>query len=85
MEKFLAIPWIEIETIFPILWSFFYLTCSIDLAVKGAKYANGHAFGAASFFSFVAMVIYGLDGFLSFRNYKNQAPTLSYQIDVQVQ
>ena len=94
MEKFLGIPWMEIETIFTILWSFFYLTCGIDLAVKAAKhdwiewngtYYQEHAFEAASLFSFVGMVIYGLDGFLKFRNYKNQAPTLSYQIDVQVQ
>ena len=70
IEKFHVIPWMMIEMVFCILWSFFYLTCSIDLAVKCSKYANSSAFGAASFFGFVAMGIYGFDGYLKFKGWR---------------
>ena len=43
IEKFHVIPWMTIEMGFTILWAFFYLTCSIDLAINASK--NGpHAF-----------------------------------------
>ena len=70
IEKFPNIPWREIETVFTILWSIFYLTCGIDLAVKAGKFADSSALQAASFFSFVAMIIYGVDGILKYRNYQ---------------
>lgn len=68
IEKFHVIPWIMIEMIFCILWAFFFFTCSIDLAVKAA--GGPKAFGAASFFGFCAMIIYGVDGFFKFRAWK---------------
>ena len=40
IEKFHVIPWMTIEMGFTILWSFFYLTCSIDLAINASKYEN---------------------------------------------
>merc|ERR1719369_2483075 len=69
IEKFHVIPWIMIEMGFTILWAFFYMSCSIDLAVN-ASYYNISAFAAASFFGFVAMGIYGFDGFLKFKGWK---------------
>ena len=38
IEKFHVIPWMTIEMGFTILWAFFYLTCSIDLAINASKY-----------------------------------------------
>ena len=69
IEKFHVIPWLMIEMVFTILWSFFYLTCSIDLAVKCANY-DVPAFGAASFFGFIGTGIYGFDGFLKFKGWR---------------
>jgi len=69
IEKFHVIPWMTIEMGFTILWAFFYLTCSIDLAINAKKYGN-NAFAAASFFGFVAMGVYGFDGFLKFKGWK---------------
>ena len=40
IEKFHVIPWMTIEMGFTILWAFFYLTCSIDLAINASKYEN---------------------------------------------
>ena len=40
IEKFHVIPWMTIEMGFTILWAFFYLTCSIDLAINAKKYGN---------------------------------------------
>ena len=37
IEKFHVIPWMTIEMGFTILWAFFYLTCSIDLAINASK------------------------------------------------
>lgn len=71
IEKFHVIPWILIEMVFCILWSFFYFTCSLDLAVNAGKYANSPAaFGAAAFFGFVAMGVYGVDGFFKFKGWR---------------
>lgn len=71
IEKFHVIPWILIEMVFCCLWAFFYFTCSLDLAVKAGKYANGpSAFAAASFFGFVAMLVYGVDGFFKFKGWR---------------
>ena len=69
IEKFHVIPWIMIEMGFTILWTFFYFTCSIDLAVKASK-SDVKAFAAASFFGFLAMCIYGIDGFFKFRGWR---------------
>ena len=37
IEKFHVIPWMTIEMGYTILWAFFYLTCSIDLAINASK------------------------------------------------
>ena len=50
IEKFHVIPWITIEMGFTILWAFFYLTCSIDLAVNASYYQNSAFAGKVSIF-----------------------------------
>lgn len=67
IEKFHVIPWMMIEMIFCSAWAFFYFTCSIDLAVNASSVA---AFGAAAFFGFVAMFVYGYDAFLKFKGWR---------------
>ena len=69
IEKFHVIPWVTIELGFCGLWTFFYFTCALDLAVQASKYSVS-AFAAASFFSFVAIGIYGFDAFLKFKAFK---------------
>ena len=69
IEKFHVIPWVTIELGFCGLWTFFYFTCALDLAVKASK-GSVSAFAAASFFSFVAIGIYGFDAFLKFKAFK---------------
>ena len=69
IEKFHVIPWVTIELGFCGLWTFFYFTCALDLAVQASK-GSVSAFAAASFFSFVAIGIYGFDAFLKFKAFK---------------
>ena len=69
IEKFHVIPWVTIEMGFCGLWTFFYFTCALDLAVKASK-SSVSAFAAASFFSFAAIGIYGFDAFLKFKAFK---------------
>mgnify|MGYP007023076024 FL=1 len=70
MEKFHVIPWMMIEMGFCCLWSFFFFTCSIDMAVQAGKYANASAYAAGAFFGFAAMIVYGFDGFLKFKGWR---------------
>ena len=69
IEKFHVIPWLMIEMGFCALWAFFFFTCSIDMAVQAAR-RDVPAFGAGSFFGFVAMALYGFDGFLKFKGWR---------------
>ena len=69
IEKFHVIPWLMIEMGFCCLWAFFFFTCSIDMAVQAGKY-DVPAFGAGAFFGFVAMIVYGFDGFLKFKGWR---------------
>ena len=68
IEKFHVIPWLLIETGFCAIWSFFFFTTGLDTAVKASN--AGAAFGAASFFAFLGMVIYGYDAFLKYKGYR---------------
>lgn len=67
IEKFHVIPWMLIEMVFCTVWAFFFLTGALDTAINAA---NDSAFGAAAFFAFVAMGIYGFDAFLKFRGWR---------------
>ena len=40
MEKFHVIPWLTIEMGFCCLWSFFFFTCSIHMAVQAGKHSD---------------------------------------------
>ena len=64
IEKFHVIPWLLIEMVFCALWAFFFLSGAIDTAVN-AKYNS--ALGAAAFFGFAAMAVYGYDAFIKFK------------------
>jgi len=67
IEKFHVIPWMLVEMVFCSLWSFFYFTAALDTAVNASSTA---AFGAAAFFGFVAMGVYGYDAFLKFTGWR---------------
>ena len=74
IEKLSKVPWIMIEMGFCILWSFFYLTVGLDFIVKGTKLARTKTddfltFGT-SFFCFFGVIVYGIDGFLKFKGWK---------------
>jgi len=67
MEKFHVIPWLMIEFGFCALWTFFFFAAALAAAVEGPHSAQ---LGAASFFGFVSMVVYGLDAVLKFRGWR---------------
>merc|ERR1712083_146584 len=79
IEKFPNIPWILFEIAFCVAWSFFYLTCVIDLIVKGEKWGqidypappkdNFLTYGT-SFFCFCGLLVYGIDAVLKFKRWK---------------
>ena len=70
VEKFSKIPWLKVEFIFCAIWTAFYLLAA-SLAADYAKVDE--AFGAAAFFGFCAMVVYGYDAWLKFRAVKSGA------------
>ncbi|KAJ9584931.1 hypothetical protein L9F63_020737 [Diploptera punctata] len=63
VEKFYKIPWLKIEFVFCAVWTFFYAIAA-GLAADYGRIQE--AFGAAAFFGFCAMVLYGIDAFLKF-------------------
>ena len=74
IERCQAIPWMTIEVIYCCLWAFFYGTASVAMVVAASKYSGGSAFIAGSAFGFIAMVVYGYDGFLKFRCWRAGQP-----------
>lgn len=71
IEKFHVIPWAVIELGFCGLWSFFYLTTSIDNAVNAAKFKQTSALSALAFFGFVACGVYAADAFLKYKCWRS--------------
>jgi len=67
IEKLHVIPWLMLEFGFYALWAFFYFTAAIAVAVK-ARFTP--SLGAAAFFAFVGMGIYGADAFFKFRGWR---------------
>ena len=61
IEKFHVIPWLLIEMVFCGVWTILYFSTLIDCATYSSKVS---ALGAAAFFSFVAVGVYGYDAFL---------------------
>ena len=86
MEKFHVIPWLMIEFGFCALWTFFFFAAALAAAVEviinpslSLLSTNRHSMlqgphsaqlGAASFFGFVSMLVYGLDAVLKFRGWR---------------
>ncbi|KAK8741760.1 hypothetical protein OTU49_002380 [Cherax quadricarinatus] len=71
------IPWLMLELGYTVIWTFFWFVCgcvAADYAVKRA----GDAFAVASFFSFVAMCIYGFNAFLFYKKWREGGFTLSF-------
>jgi hypothetical protein len=50
------------------LWTFFYFTASLTVALWGGYF---EAYAVAAFFGFAAMLIYGADTFFKFRAWKS--------------
>jgi len=67
VEKLQFIPWLMVEFGYCAAWSFFYLTAAAACAAEGGRYEG---WAAASFFGFVAMVVYGVDAFFKFKAWK---------------
>lgn len=63
IEKFYKVPWLKIEFVFCAVWTFFYLLAASLAADYGR---HDEAYGAAAFFGFAAMVVYGFDAYLKF-------------------
>ena len=86
MEKFHVIPWLMIEFGFCALWTFFFFAAALAAAVEviinpslcplstvwHSMLQGPHSaqLGAASFFGFVSMLVYGLDAVLKFRGWR---------------
>ena len=84
MEKFHVIPWLMIEFGFCALWTFFFFAAALAAAVEVTINPSLHSqlthsmlqgphsaqLGAASFFGFVSMLVYGLDAVLKFRGWR---------------
>ena len=56
------------EFVYTALWTFFYFTCSLAVAVWGGEF---EMFAAAAFFGFAAMLAYGADAFFKFRGWRS--------------
>lgn len=67
IEKLHFIPWIMVEMGYCGAWCFFYLTASAACAAWGS---HNEAWAAASFFGFVAMIVYGVDAFFKFKAWR---------------
>jgi len=67
IEKFHVIPWLMIEFGFYALWSFFYFTAGVAAAVEGP---HSSALGAAAFFCFLGLLLYGGDAVVKWRGWR---------------
>lgn len=64
-----VVPWGMLELGYTSLWTFFWFVSgcvAADYASRGA----GDAFAVASFFSFVAMIIFGFNAFLYYKKWR---------------
>lgn len=67
IERLHMLPWMLIEFIYCVVWCVFFLIAG-SVAASKAAYSEG--FGAASFFGYCGMVVYGYDAFLKFRGWR---------------
>ena len=85
MEKFHVIPWLMIEFGFCALWTFFFFSAALAAAVQvlmtddstlwwlilnWLQGPNSTPLGAASFFGFVSMLVYGYDSIIKFHGWR---------------
>uniref|UniRef100_T1JEB9 MARVEL domain-containing protein n=1 Tax=Strigamia maritima TaxID=126957 RepID=T1JEB9_STRMM len=68
IERLHMIPWLLLEFVFCLVWTIFYL---IGASLVAAWASASEAYGAAAFFGFVAMVVYGYDTFIKFRGWRS--------------
>ncbi|XP_050702528.1 plasmolipin-like [Eriocheir sinensis] len=67
-----VVPWGMLELGYSCLWTFFWFVSGCvasDFASQGA----GDAFAVAAFFSFLAMIIFGLNAFLFYKKWREGA------------
>ncbi|KAK2723491.1 CKLF-like MARVEL transmembrane domain-containing protein 8 [Artemia franciscana] len=67
IEKFHFIPWLLVEFIYCAVWSFFFFSASCACASYG-KASNW--FAAAAFFGFCSCLLYGLDAYMKFVDWR---------------
>uniref|UniRef100_A0A915KY86 MARVEL domain-containing protein n=1 Tax=Romanomermis culicivorax TaxID=13658 RepID=A0A915KY86_ROMCU len=68
-----GIPMLLIELIIHAIWTFFFMVAGATLAATSSDYYNCRgSTGAGSFFAFVTMIVFGIDTFLIFREWKSQ-------------
>jgi len=67
IEKFHVIPWLMLEFGFYALWSFFFFTAAIAVAVRSTGIP---ALLAAAVFGFICMGVYGVDAGLKFQGWR---------------
>jgi len=81
-DSYPQIPWILFELIFYAIWTFFFLVAGSCLAALASystvlngilyyNYCRGAA-GAGSFFAFAAMLVFGIDTFFKFREWRSR-------------
>ncbi|XP_042235781.1 plasmolipin-like [Homarus americanus] len=68
LERFYMVPWLMLEFGYCALWCFFYLTAAVACATWGGVDSGA---AAASFFGFVAMILYGADAFFKFKAWRS--------------
>jgi len=71
IEMLQGIPWLLIECLYCGIWVFFFLIAACLMAAKSTYCGACQAYGAASFFGFMAMIAYGFDCFLKFNSWRN--------------
>ena len=58
-----------IQIFFSIFWTFFFFTCGIDTAVRGARSKSGF-FASISILAFVSMLFFGANVYFKFKMIK---------------
>ena len=74
IEKLSKIPWIVIEMGLCFAWAFFHMSVGLDLIVKGTEHnyykTDEFLTYGTSFFCFCGVLIYGIDGGLKFKGWR---------------
>ncbi|KAF2357296.1 Marvel domain [Trinorchestia longiramus] len=60
------VPWVRVELVYTALMAFFAFVAGC-VAADGAAKGSESAYGAASFFAFLLMLVYGFNAFILFR------------------